>query len=642
MTKNLIREEITASLVLYKNNAFDIKNVLRSLDYRSEYYHLTLIIVDNSPKKSKIIFNKFKKIKIIYIHNRINIGFGSAHNIAINLSKKERFHIILNPDIFFEKDSIEKIYLFITSNKKVTAVSGLLFNKDNSIQSFNRNDPNLLNLFIRRFFPNSFFSNAFDDHCVVPSKSTLMVNNISGAFLFADKKILLKEKGFDERFFLYLEDFDLSRRLRKYGNLMILKNIKIYHHRARGSYHSLKLFLIHSISLFKYYFKWMKLKNFLKLFMKKKKKSSTKKNIIIVSTSGFIILNFFNEHIKLLSNSYNIKVLTPINTFPKEPEPSLDYGCINYQIKREISLIKDFLSLILLTFYLIVNRNHLLISLGPKAGLISGLAGLISFTKNRLFIFQGQVWVTKKGTFKQILIFFDKLISLFNNYLLCVSEGEKDFLLKNDIVKNNKIKVLGSGSICGVDLNRFAPFSHSNTHKDNSKFTFAFMGRMNNDKGIHDLLAAFNLIKRKYKNINLIFAGIDEVNFTDQIKFQKRVTIKKYQVDIRKFLSSVDCLILPSYREALPVSILEAFALKVPVIGSNIYGINSIVEHCYNGMLFPPGDAEKLSENMEALLNNKPLVKKITDKAYIMVNEKFNKDKVVKSYVKYFMKIIGS
>lgn len=642
MIKNRNREEITASLVLYENNEVKIKDVLRSLDYRSDYYYLTLIIVDNSSQKTNIKFNKFKKIKVIYIHNSVNIGFGRAHNLAINLSKKERFHVILNPDIWFEKDSIEKIYLFMISKKRVPAVSGLMVNQDETIQSFNRNDPNLLNLLLRRFFPNSFLSNIFDDNFVVPSDSILSSNNISGAFLLADKKILLTENGFDERFFLYLEDFDLSRRLRKYGKMMILKNIKIYHHRARGSYHSLKLFLFHTVSLFKYYFKWMSLKKILMIFFKKKKNSPTKKNITIISTSGFIVLNFFNEHIKLLSNSYNVKVLTPKNSFPKTPEPTLLYGCINYDIRREISVFRDFLSLILLTFYLIFNRNHLIISLGPKAGLIGGLAGLISLTKNRLFIFQGEVWVTKKGALKKILIFCDKLISLLNTNLLCVSKGEKDFLIKNNIVKNNKIKVLGSGSICGVDLNRFAPFDCSKTHKPNSKFTFAFMGRMNNDKGIHDLLNAFNLIKRKYTNINLIFAGIDEVNFADKIKFQERVSIIKYQEDVLAFLSSVNCLILPSYREALPVSILEAFALKIPVIGSNIYGINSLIEHCYTGMLFPPGDVGKLSKNMEALLNNRPLMKKITNNAYIMVAEKFNKDKVVKKYVKYFTKIIGS
>ena len=643
MNKNHPKVQISASLVLYENDPSSILKVLDSINFKSDLYFLKLVIVDNSLNKCKIDFSKFKKFKIIYIKNKKNIGFGKAHNIAIRHSVREKYHIILNPDIWFKKDTIEKLYLYkITQLQKSPLISGILLNQNRTIQVCNRKDPSLINLFFRRFFHNSFISNIFDQNYIIPYKKFIPTDNISGAFMFADKKILLKEECFDERFFLYMEDFDLSRKMRKFGALQIISDIEIFHKRARGSYKFLNLFWIHVISLFKYFLKWNIKENLLNKKISEKD-NKNKKKILIISTSGFIIKNFFYEHIKALSAQYNLKILLPFNTFPVTPDKNLLYGCVNFKILRKISFVSDIFSFFFLFFFLIFNRYELIIGLGPKAGLISGLAGFFSFTKKRVFIYQGQVWSNKKGIYRFLLANVDRLIYLLNTNLLSVSKNEFDFLINNNICNKRKLSLLGYGSICGVDINLYNTFlSNMNSRKKDNSFTFGFLGRMNHEKGILDLVNAFKIISNKFKNTKLIFAGIDEVNFFDYIKFEKKITKLNYQSDPRIFLSSIDCFVLPSYREGLPITVLEAFALKKPVIGSDIYGISSIIKHNETGLLFPPGDVGKLAENMEILLHNKPLVKKITNKAYIMVSKKYNKDKVVNNYVKYFTKIIGS
>lgn len=635
MNKNHSKVQISASLVLYENNPSSILKVLDSINFNSDLYFLKLVIVDNSVNKCKIDFSKFKNFKITYIKNKKNIGFSKAHNIAIRHSVGEKYHIILNPDIWFNKDTIEKLYLYkITQLQKSPLISGMLLSKDGTIQACDRKDPSLINLFFRRFFHESFISAIFDDNYVIPEKKFIVTDNLSGAFMFADKEILLKVDCFDERFFLYMEDFDLSRRMRKFGELQIISDIEIYHKRARGSYTSLNLFWIHVFSLFKYFLKWNTKENFLN-------KKISKKKLIIFSTSGFIINNFFNEHIKALSSQYRLRILTPLHSFPKAPNNKISYGCINFNIQRKISLLNDFYSFLCLVFYSIFNRNDMVISLGPKAGLIGGLAGMITFIKKRVFIFQGQVWSNKKGIFRFILLNFDRLISLTNTNLLSVSKNECDFLINNNICNKQKIRVLGFGSICGVDINSYNKYLSSvNSRKKDICFSFGFIGRMNYEKGILDLVNAFKIISNKYKNIKLIFAGIDEVNFINFIKYEKKITHLNYQDDPRIFLSLIDCLVLPSYREGMPITILESFASKIPVLGTDIYGITSVIKHNETGLLSPPGNIKSLAENMETIINNKPLAKKIVNNAYIMVNDKFNQDFVVKNYINYFNKIM--
>jgi len=364
-----------------------------------------------------------------------------------------------------------------------------------------------------------------------------------------------------------------------------------------------------------------------------------KKNIFVLSTSGFIIKHFFYDHLVKLSIDYNVTVLVPFSSFPEKNFNTNLFKLINFPIERKISIINDIKSLFNLIYILFKNRPNMIISLGPKSGLIGGLSSCLVKTKIRVFIFQGQVWSNKVGLYRFLLLNVDKLICFLNNYLISVSHKEKFFLLKNNIGAFNKIKVIGRGSICGVDLDKFNTINTRNISHKKNYFCFLFLGRFNKDKGVHDLVNAFISLNMRIKNIRLSFVGIDECDLVKQAK-NKNIKFFKYSSNVPKILKEHDCLILPSYREGLPISILEAFGSKVPVIGSNIYGINSLIKHNETGLLFPAGNVELLKKQMKRIICNQVLVNKIVENAYNHAKRYYNKTTVINNYQNYFNRII--
>jgi GT2 family glycosyltransferase len=617
------KEIITASLVLYNNEISKIYDLLNSINFNSIFFQTHLYIVDNSENPIKFDFSKYKFIKIKYYFLNKNIGFGAGHNYAVKKSIKSKFHFLLNPDIYFQKSHLVDLYKKIKASRKTVAMSGVLLNIDKSIQFNGRKDPKIIKLFFRRFLTSKYITYLIDDNFIT-EKDIFDVDNLSGAFMLVRKKYFYKAGLFDERFFLYLEDFDLSRKLREYGKLQIYQRSKIYHHRARGSYHDLKLFLYHSFSIYRYIFKW---------FSKKANKNNSRPKIFIISTSGFIIENFFWDQIKALSINNDIKIFSPFNSYPSKKINKNTHGFIDFYIERKINLYQDIKSFLTIIICLLINKPKMVISLGPKAGFIVGLASFICNIKLRVFIFQGQVWANKKGFYRFYLKLFDKFTAYFNNKLLSVSPHEKKYLYENKITKKN-IDCLGSGSICGLDLRKYENKYQS---KKNDTFTFAFIGRMNYDKGILDLLESFKKVNKIYKNTKLLFIGIDEVGISK--KRFKNVKFFSYRQDLSKIFKEIDCLVLPSYREALPIIILESFASKRPVIGSDIYGINYLVKNNESGLLFPPGDVKSLSDMMQLIMKDNSLRKRIVKNAFSIMKN-FSNEFVSNNYIKYFNNIL--
>lgn len=372
-----------------------------------------------------------------------------------------------------------------------------------------------------------------------------------------------------------------------------------------------------------------------------------RKKILILSTSPFIVNIFFNDHICFLSKSNNITVLTPQESFPSLKMKSDSYKYINFEIARKISIFKDLKSFFVLLTFLLFNRFDLIICLGPKAGLIGIFTGFLCGIKKRLFIFQGEVWANKKGIDRYFLKFFDRCIVNFATHLLAVSQNEKEYLFRENVDINKKIKVLGKGSIAGVSLNQVNADKHEIDRElkklqipKKSKICL-YIGRLTRDKGLLDLAEAFNRIADKC-NLYLLIVGPDEENIKNEFKRSVNKHIDKvrfipYTSNITLYFSLSYFVVLPSYREGLPQSILEAFSFAKPVIASDIYGIRSLVKNKYNGLLFKARNIDELAKLL-IYMNNIPIKKyRIYCKnSYKFVSEYYNKEKVIKLYSEYF------
>ncbi|QJA06970.1 glycosyltransferase family 2 protein [Thermosulfurimonas marina] len=222
-----------------------------------------IFLIDNSPKN---ILSKFKNHdnRIEYIFNGKNLGFGKAHNIALRKSIEEKvpYHLVLNPDVYFEKGVLEELYKFMEENTDVGLVMPKVLYPDGKIQYLCKLLPTPFDLFGRRFlnFPpfkkyiekrNEIYELRFTGY-----NKMMVVSHLSGCFMFIRTQVLEKVGLFDERFFMYLEDTDLSRRIYKFSKTVYYPHVYIYHEFGKGSYKNWKLLTYHIKSAIYYFNKW--------------------------------------------------------------------------------------------------------------------------------------------------------------------------------------------------------------------------------------------------------------------------------------------------------------------------------------------------------------------------------------------------
>lgn len=256
MNENLF--DISISIVTYKNQKEELLQTINSV-FKSEGVNFKLMIVDNSPDELiKLMLKNYKKIE--YIKNEKNIGFGAAHNISINKTiNNSKYHLVLNPDTYFEKDTLKKIFNFMEKNLKYGLFMPKILLDSGELSMVRRLIPTLWDVYGKKIFNflkytkeresrynTEFFS--YDKPCSVPF--------VGGAFMFFRTSELKKYGLFDERFFMYFEDLDISRRYYNDSKTIYYPLITIFHVGHQDSHKNLKLFFIHILSSFKYFNKW--------------------------------------------------------------------------------------------------------------------------------------------------------------------------------------------------------------------------------------------------------------------------------------------------------------------------------------------------------------------------------------------------
>ncbi|MEO5977911.1 MAG: glycosyltransferase family 2 protein [Chryseolinea sp.] len=250
-------KDLSASIVLYKNSARVLAHAIHS--FLSATVESRLFIIDNSPTDELKYFSSHPRIT--YILNGNNVGFGAGHNIAIKqIIATTKYHLVLNPDVYFDKDVIAKCYQFMQDEPEIGLVMPKVLYPDGRLQPLCKLLPSPRTLIMRRFLWLSAatlkkLNYTYELHCT-GYKDIVDVPFLSGCFMFLRTSTLQQVGLFDERFFLYTEDVDLSRRIHKVARTVFYPLATIYHHHERGSYKKVSL-LIHNInSAIRYFNKW--------------------------------------------------------------------------------------------------------------------------------------------------------------------------------------------------------------------------------------------------------------------------------------------------------------------------------------------------------------------------------------------------
>ena len=246
---------VTASIVLHKTPSFQIEKAINCL-LNSFIEHI--YIIDNSP--TDILKNYIPDSPVLsYIHT-LNKGFGAAHNIAIKLSFELRadFHLIMNPDVYWRGDILSPLIGYMQKNPNVGLIAPKVLNPDGSLQYSCRMLPTPGDLFIKRFFP-SYLSKGRMKRYLLKDYShdyPLDCPYLLGSFLLFRIEALKQCGIFDERFFMYPEDIDISRRLHESWNTVYWPLVSIFHEHQAASRKNLKMFGIHLINMIRYFNKW--------------------------------------------------------------------------------------------------------------------------------------------------------------------------------------------------------------------------------------------------------------------------------------------------------------------------------------------------------------------------------------------------
>ncbi|ACV40021.1 glycosyltransferase family 2 protein [Leptotrichia buccalis] len=254
--------DFTACIVTYNTEQEELNRILNC--FKKIKLKFKLWISDNSEKDIlRNFIENFSDDRIKYIFNNSNKGFGAGHNIVlqklIEENEKSEFHLMINADVFFEENTIEKIIAYMRKNSDIGQIGPRIYESNGEINRSCRLLPTPLNLIFRRFFPVKSIVEKMDYSYEMKwynYKSIIEVPILSGCFIFVRTDILKDIGVFDERYFMYMEDYDLCRRIGKKYKVVFYPKVNIVHKHGKASYKSRKMMIIHIKSAIKYFNKW--------------------------------------------------------------------------------------------------------------------------------------------------------------------------------------------------------------------------------------------------------------------------------------------------------------------------------------------------------------------------------------------------
>ena len=250
--------QINASIVLYHNKKEQLIKVINS--FLNTSLEVKLYLVDNSLNDDLNVLRKLDS-RIEYIFNNANLGYGSAHNIAMRKSIMDgvSYHLVLNPDIYFERGVLEELFSYLEDNKDVGNLIPQIRYPNGDIQYLCKLLPTPIDLILRRFVPLKSWEEKRNQNYELRwtgYDKVMNVPSLSGCLMFLRTEVLKDIGLFDENIFMYLEDTDLNRRIHSKYKTIFYPKVEIVHEYAKESYVSKKLLMFHIKSAIYYFNKW--------------------------------------------------------------------------------------------------------------------------------------------------------------------------------------------------------------------------------------------------------------------------------------------------------------------------------------------------------------------------------------------------
>ena len=354
-----------------------------------------------------------------------------------------------------------------------------------------------------------------------------------------------------------------------------------------------------------------------------------------------------------LQKKYEVVLLSSPGHELDEAEEKYGVRSVRVPMERHISFRRDFISLCRLVYVLLSEKPAMVHSMTPKAGLLCMIAAWLTRVPVRVHTFTGLVFPTATGLKRKILMLTDRLTCACATHVIPEGEGVKNDLLGNGITKK-PMKVLGYGNVRGIDMVRFdrrpeVMVLAQKIRKDDV-FTFVFVGRIVRDKGINELCQAMALLSG-IAPVRLLLVGpyendLDPISQHSKDIIESNISVEylgsKYGDEMLACYAAADCFVFPSYREGFPNTVIEAGAMGLPSIVTDINGSREIIVQGENGVIIPPKDADALYKAMLDMIRNKPARERMAANARKMIASRFEQGFVRKCLLDYYDEILGS
>ena len=350
----------------------------------------------------------------------------------------------------------------------------------------------------------------------------------------------------------------------------------------------------------------------------------------------------------MASNGFDVKGVSSEGEELREVHENEGIAVEAITMSRKITPFQDLKSLWEMWNFLRKEKPQIVHTHTPKAGIIGMLAARLAGVPHRLHTVAGLPLMEAIGTKRKILNFVEKLTYSSATRVYPNSKGLYDFILQNNFTQSNKLKIIANGSSNGIDTTFFSPDQVTETERVTLReklniqpddFVFVFVGRIVSDKGINELIKAFSELQAAENNepagIKLLLVGglendLDPLNSETlaEINQNKDIISVGFQQDVRSFFAIADALVFPSYREGFPNVVMQAGAMGLPSIVSDINGCNEIIIEGENGLIIPSKNVEKLKEKMLTLAKDKNLYTKLKGNSRRMIENRYEQSVV--------------
>lgn len=360
-------------------------------------------------------------------------------------------------------------------------------------------------------------------------------------------------------------------------------------------------------------------------------------------------LKFMNQYFDVIGVSSKGKELDDV----KKTE---GIRTIELEMSREITPVKDIVSLVKITVLLLKEKPDIVHTHTPKAGIVGMLAAWIARVPHRLHTVAGLPVMEAKGKKKTLLLWIEKLTYACATHIYPNSHGLKKYILDHKLTQENKLKVIGYGSSNGIDTSYFDKTIDVQKEADSveeeynlqNDFVFCFVGRVVKDKGINELMYAFEQLSNNYEYVKLLIVGgfekeLDPISEKANQILQTNPKIQHvgFQTDIRPYLAVSDCFVLPTYREGFPNVVLQACSMGLPAIVTNINGCNEIIDNQKNGILIEPKNENALFLAMESFLQKNNLSQKLSLNSRKDIISKYDRKQFFQFLLEEYNKVLN-